>query len=219
LQGLNKFYKYGGFVINSKGKLIILALIMCVFISLSAVSAADNNTDDVISISNSNTNVEIQQTAVESTSVENVTSTDETVMVSANGENKTNESNDENVILTDEDLKERGIVLKEPLLGVSIGDEDLLGDTWTYSWGTDTVSWNYVSVHLSCEVTSTNGNLKSISESPGYFKIGTKKSTTSYAGVSIKDGKGYWTWNLYMNNAGLTPGQKNYHYLLLSLEL
>ena len=200
--------------INSKGKLMILALIMCVFISLSAVSAADNNTDDVISISNSNTNVEIQQTAVESTSVENITSTDETVTVSANGENKTNESN---VILTDEDLKERGIVLKEPLLGVSIGDdllgvsiedEDLLGDSWSYSWGTDTVSWNYVSVHMTCELTSTNGNLKSISESPGYFKIGTKKSTTSYAGVQIKDGKGYWTWNLYMNNAGLTPGQK-----------
>ncbi|MEE0025313.1 Ig-like domain-containing protein, partial [Methanobrevibacter sp.] len=181
---------------------------MCILISLSAVSAADNNTDDVISISNSNTNVTIQQTAVESTSVENITSNDEAVTVSANGENTSNENNDENVILTDEDLKERGIIIGEPLLGVSIGDEDLLGDSWSYSWGTDTVSWNYVSVHMTCELTSTNGNLNSISKSPGYFKIGTKKSTTSYAGVEIKDGKGYWTWNLYMNNAGLTPGQK-----------
>ena len=89
---------------------------MCVLISLSAVSAADNNTDDVISISNSNTNVTIQQTAVESTSVENITSNDEAVTVSANGENTSNENNDENVILTDEDLKERGIIIGEPLL-------------------------------------------------------------------------------------------------------
>ena len=169
----------GVLCINSKGKLIIFALILCVFISLSAVSAADNSTDDVISISNSNQNVEIQQTAVESTSVENTTSNDEAVTDSANGENKSNESNDENVILTDEDLKEMGIVLKEPLLGVSIGDEDLLGDSWTYSWGTDTLSWNYVSVHLTSNLhTSTHGSLRSISESPGYFKIGSKKSTT-----------------------------------------
>ncbi|ALT67920.1 adhesin-like protein [Methanobrevibacter millerae] len=199
----------GVLCINSKGKLIIFALILCVFISLSAVSAADNSTDDVISISNSNQNVEIQQTAVESTSVENTTSNDEAVTVSANGENTSNESNDENVILTDEDLKEMGIVLKEPLLGVSIGDEDLLGDSWTYSWGTDTLSWNYVSVHLTSNLhTSTHGSLRSISESPGYFKIGSKKSTTSYAGVEIKNGQGYWTWNLYMNDAGLTPGQE-----------
>lgn len=158
----------GVLCINSKGKLIIFALILCVFISLSAVSAADNSTDDVISISNSNQNVEIQQTAVESTSVENITSNDEAVTVSANGENTSNENNDENVILTDEDLKERGIIIGEPLLGVSVGD--LLSasgsDSWHTSWGCTSAAYDKIVCWMEVDLTSGHDTqIKSISKS------------------------------------------------------
>ncbi len=87
----------------------------------------------------------------ESTSVENITSNDEAVTVSANGENTSNENNDENVILTDEDLKERGIIIGEPLLGVSIGD-DLLSasgsDSWHTSWGYSSASYNQIVCYM-----------------------------------------------------------------------
>ena len=201
----------GVLCINSKGKLIILALIMCILISLSAVSAADNNTNDVISISNSNTNVTIQQTAVESTSVENITSNDEAVTVSANGENTSNENNDENVILTDEDLKERGIIIGEPLLGVSIGD-DLLSasgsDSWHTSWGYSSASYNQIVCYMDVDLTSGHDTqIKSISKSWGSASCN-GASDGEYAGVYRYDNnwKGHWRWDWTINGA-FTPGQ------------
>ena len=184
---------------------------MCILISLSAVSAADNNTDDVISISNSNTNVTIQQTAVESTSVENITSNDEAVMVSASGENKNNENNDENVIFTDEDLKERGIIIGEPLLGVSIGD-DLLSasgsDSWHTSWGYSSASYNQIVCYMDVDLTSGHDTqIKSISKSWGSASCN-GYSDGEYAGVYRYDNnwKGHWRWDWTITGS-FTPGQ------------
>ena len=200
---------------------------MCILISLSAVSAADNNTDDVISISNSNTNVTIQQTAVESTSVENITSNDEAVMVSASGENKNNENNDENVIFTDEDLKERGIIIGEPLLGVSIGDDllsasgpllgvsigdDLLSasgsDSWHTSWGYSSASYNQIVCYMDVDLTSGHDTqIKSISKSWGSASCN-GYSDGEYAGVYRYDNnwKGHWRWDWTITGS-FTPGQ------------
>ena len=195
---------------------------MCILISLSAVSAADNNTDDVISISNSNTNVTIQQTAVESTSVENITSNDEAVTVSANGENTSNENNDENVILTDEDLKERGIIIGEPLLGVSIGD-DLLSasgsDSWHTSWGYSSASYNQIVCYMDVDLTSGHDTqIKSISKSWGSASCN-GYSDGEYAGVYRYDNnwKGHWRWDWTITGS-FTPGQTytiTYNYKLV----
>ena len=211
----------GVLCINSKGKLIIFALILCVFISLSAVSAADNNTDDVISISNSNQNVEIQQTAVESTSVENITSNDEAVTVSANGENTSNENNDENVILTDEDLKERGIIIGEPLLGVSVGD--LLSasgsDSWHTSWGYTSAAYDKIVCWMEVDLTSGHDTqIKSISKSWGSASCN-GYSNGEYAGVYRYDNnwKGHWRWDFTITGS-FTPGKSytiTYNYKLV----